>query len=131
MEVFITKFSECLYHLITVIGGLLICITAWITIIKFKKGIFFLPYWILAFLIFVGYHEGGIQVEKVYEYSNAIRQDIANSQDIIVVDKEILYKFHDKTVINDIEMLLLKENYKAVRENNQFVYFQKIKKDNG
>lgn len=127
MEVIITQFtsSEFFYHLVTVFGGLLIIFAAVITILKFGSDPFIMVSWMLAFTLFSCYRYDNIQDKKVCEYSNALRQEILKSQDIIVIDKGILYGYSDKSLINNIEILLLRENYKAVRENNYFIYFQK------
>lgn len=124
MEVIITQFtsSEIFYHLVTAVGGLLIIFAAIIAISKYGPDPFFMCCWMLLFALFSIYRYDNINDKKVREYSNALKQEILKSQDIIVIDKKILI---GKSHINDLEILLLRENYKAVRENRYFIYFQK------
>lgn len=83
------------------------------------------PILLIIMYLFFAYREADLKTIKAEEYANSLKQEIFKSQDIIVVDKEKLCDITDKSYLNEVEISLIKENYKPVRENDQCVYFQK------
>lgn len=82
----------------------------------------------LLFIVLFGvavYSDNHYRNMKACKYANDLREDISKSQEVIAIDKEILYDVTNKSYLNEVEISLIKENYKPVRENKKYVYFQK------
>lgn len=118
--------SETIHNLITGLGSIVFLILIAVIFTKCNSSFICLsPILLIIMYLFFAYREADLKTIKAEEYANSLKQEIFKSQDIIVVDKEKLCDITDKSYLNEVEISLIKENYKPVRENDQCVYFQK------
>lgn len=119
-------FQDIIHLSITILGSVFIIILILGAFAKYQDDsfIFIIPILLFILGIFVFYRADDLINIKAKRYANALKQDILKSQNIITVDKEKLDS-SNKSYLNEVELSLIKENYKLVRENDQFVYFQK------
>lgn len=116
-------FQDIIHFSITILGSVVMFILMLGAFAKYKDDsfIFIIPILFFILGIFLVYRVDDFNNIKAKEYANTLKQYILKSQNIITVDKEKL----NKSYLNEVELSLIKENYKPVRENDQFVYFQK------
>lgn len=116
-------FQDIIHFSITILGSVVMIILMLGAFAKYKDDsfIFIIPILFFILGIFLVYRVDDFNNIKAKEYANTLKQYILKSQNIITVDKEKL----NKSYLNEVELSLIKENYKPVRENDQFVYFQK------
>lgn len=127
METVIAQLTpETIHNLITGLGSIVFLILIAVIFTKCNSSFICLsPILLIIMYLFFAYREADLKTIKAEEYANSLKQEIFKSQDIIVVDKEKLCDITDKSYLNEVEISLIKENYKPVRENDQCVYFQK------
>lgn len=118
--------SETIHNLITGLGSIVFLILIAVIFTKCNSSFIYLsPILLIIMYLFFAYRDADLKAIKAEEYANNLEKEIFKSQDIIVVDKEKLCDITDKSYLNEVEISLIKENYKPVRENDQCVYFQK------
>lgn len=127
METVIAQLTpETIHNLITGLGSIVFLILIAVIFTKCNSSFIYLsPILLIIMYLFFAYRDADLKAIKAEEYANNLKKEIFKSQDIIVVDKEKLCDITDKSYLNEVEILLIKENYKPVRENDQCVYFQK------
>lgn len=127
METVIAQLTpETIHNLITGLGSIVFLILIAVIFTKCNSSFIYLsPILLIIMYLFFAYRDADLKAIKAEEYANNLKKEIFKSQDIIVVDKEKLCDITDKSYLNEVEISLIKENYKPVRENDQCVYFQK------